>query len=233
MGPDSFGGAIITLNDVVKKTTLASGFTNDGNSGTRTQDMNANVTPYPIITPEVNDQDVPPVTTYTINWVEASPQTVMFPASFNLNGPTLVEVKVQVPLPPEQGDQVVSQTHWITPGVHGNSGPGLVVVVPGLWVQPEIVVFQNQARIRAKVTMMCGCEINDNSPWLPGDFTVFATITGPGGKQQPPIPLKFEINSQFAGLLTLPENGNYQVVITANQLSTTNSGSAQKNFSIG
>lgn len=227
LGPDSFGGAFITIKDQSSGKELANGFTDDGDSGSRQASYQPNSSPRPIIAP-----GTPP----TLYWLTAEGSTVKFAATLGLTAPTLLEFTVKVPLPPEQGDQFFSVTQWVLPGNDLTVGPGLVIEIPGLWVQPEVIVIQDQVRIRAKVTMMCGCEINDNSPWLPGDFEVTATVTpknGSGAGFPKTLPLEFEVNSQFVAELTMAQKGDYVVSIEGFQRSTANAGRAVMGFRVG
>ncbi len=220
LGPDSYGGAIISIKDVATGKTLASGFTNDGDSGTRSESYTPAATSCPIMTPTA------PFPTYYL--VVASTTTVNFTTSFYLTRPTLLEISAKVPLPDAQGNQHVSQTQWFIPGQSYSTEPGFVLEVPGLWVQPEIIATPQIAKIRAKVTMMCGCEINNNSPWIPADFEVDAHLYS-GENLVDTLPLSFEVNSQF-GTDTALKTGKYQAEIQAFQKSTGNVGVAKFDF---
>jgi hypothetical protein len=223
LGPDSFNGAIITVRD---GSTILSGpgFTNQGDSGTRASQRSVYSSPYPIVTP------TNPVTTY---FVVADPNTVMYAANLNLSAQQVLAVDVRVPLPPAQGDQFVTQSVQVNPGPQPQ-GPGVVIQIPGLWVQPELVVSGTTVSLKTKVTMMCGCEINvgttaNPSPWIPTDFEVIAQVVKP--TLQPPVKLTFDFNSQFLGEIQLPR-GNYTAEFSAKQLSIENAGKATVQFQV-
>jgi hypothetical protein len=211
LGPDSFNGAVITVTDSSTGRQIANGLTSPGDSGTRADAPNGNTSPYPITTPGGNP---------TTAWVQADPETVNFNFNVSLSAPRTFHVAARIPLPPEQGDQFVSGNLLVAPGVDHTNGAGFVLEVPGLWVQPEIVHDGLHLRIRAKVTMMCGCMINANSPWLPGDFAVSAMVN----KIEPEIglignfPMAFQINSQFYVDVVLKDPGTYQIMIHAEQV---------------
>jgi len=227
LGPDSFAGAFITIKEQSSGKELASGFTDDGDSGSRKDAYLPNSSRQPIIAPTQ-----PPI----LYWLTADEATVKFAASLALSAPALLEFIVKVPLPAAQGDQFFSVTQWVVPGKDLTVGPGFVIEIPGLWVQPEVVAIGNQVKVRAKVAMMCGCEINNNAPWLPEDFAVTATIipkSGSGAAFPNPVPLQFEANSQFAtAALTIAEKGDYAVRVDGFQQSTANTGSAVVDFSV-
>lgn len=228
LGPDSFGGAIITIEDISAGVILAEGMTDNGDSGTRTSEPAANTSPFPIITPTTP--------TATVYWPVVASTTVQYLGEISLSGPTLVKITVEVPLPPSQGNQCFSLTQWISPEGQNYPEAGFVIPVSGLWVQPELATMGNILSIKAKVTMMCGCEINNNSPWIPTDFEVFATIQAEKGGTSPvpnPIQLSFDVNSQFTIIpIDLP-SGRYEVQISAFQKSTGNSGVGMQMIEIG
>jgi hypothetical protein len=223
LGPDSYNGAIVTVS--AGSVRLAGpAFTNNGNSGKRATSPSEGASPYTIKTPG-NPKPY---------YVVAEPNTVSYVAKLNLAAPQTVGVEVRVPLPAEQGDQMVSTSVLIDPRRPEPSQPGFVVEVPGLWVQPEIVVLGNTVNLKTKVTMMCGCEINQDgttpSPWLPSDFKVTAQIVKP--VVQPPVELSFVFNSQFAGLTEVAGAGSYTAEISATQISTGNAGRARVEFRV-
>jgi len=225
LGPDSFNGAIITVRD---GSTILSGpgFTNQGDSGTRASQRSVYSSPYPIVTP------TNPITTY---FVVANPATtVQYTANLNLSAQQVLTVDVRVPLPPAQGDQLVTRTVRVNPGPQP-PGPGAVIEIPGLWVQPELVVSGTTVNLKTKVTMMCGCEINvgtptSPSPWIPTDFEVIAQIVKPA--LQPPVKLTFDFNSQFTGEIRLAP-GTYTAEFSAKQFSDIeNTGKATVQFQV-
>jgi hypothetical protein len=223
LGPDSFNGAVITVTDQSTGSQLATGLTSPGDSGKRVPASNANTSPYPIKTPGGN----PPVA-----WVEAGTNTVNFSFNLAVNAPMTLNVDARIPLPPEQGNKSAHATLEVVPGQIPTNNAGFVLEVPGLWVQPEIVADGLQMRIRAKVTMMCGCMINAGSPWVPGDFKVEAVVMrmGPIPTFVGTYPMAFQINSQFYADVNLAQSGEYQIVITAEQISIDNSGIATTSF---
>jgi len=211
LGPDSFGGAVITVSDLKTGKVLANGMTDTGDSGSQESSYVPGATDTPIITPGKPEA--------SLTWVVASASTVKFAADLDLEAPTLVKVSAGIPLPPAQGDQEVSVTTWLLPG---QKGPSLVLEVPGLWVQPELVFDGLNLRIRAKVTMMCGCEVNESSPWLPEDFSVHTVLVS--GKQRKEIPMEFEINSQYSSAVIPLKAGDHRVEVLAAQKSLANYG---------
>lgn len=226
LGPDSNNGAIITIKDFHTQKVLATGFTNGG-SGTRSDSYEPNASPCPIITPT---KSAP-----AVQWVVASSTTAHFSTTLKLSKPVLLEITAEIPLPPEQGSQFITNTQWIVPGVDLTAGAGFVLVVPGLWIRPEISTNQNTARIRAKVTMMCGCEINHFSPWLPQEFEVSGTISNAdpaGAPFRQAVHFSFVENGQYNSEVSLPQAGRYKLEVQAIQKRRGNIGYAVREFTI-
>ena len=221
LGPDSSNGAFITLKDVDTGKILSSGFTTNGDSGQRLTAYESNSSFSAIVTPGKPE---------VIHWLTASDSTAVYVAELKLTEPTLIEFSASVPLPEAQGNQHILKTEWISPHKNPSPGPGLVLEIPGLWVQPEVAAEGNQVRIRAKVTMMCGCEVNENSPWIPSDFQVSGKVKN--GKMEKSIDLDFSHNSQFFTEMTLDQKGEYEVEITGYQISTGNTGVARTKLTI-
>lgn len=214
LGPDSFNGAIITIVNLANGETLAQGLMNTGDSGTRSTTLVPDSSPYTIVTPSK-----PSPTTY---YVVASSTTVCYTGAFYIAEQTRIEVRVSEPLGGDRPNADSSIQLTVSPGQDLSQGVGIVVPVPGLWVQPEIIRLGTLLRVRAKVTMMCGCEINANSPWLPEDFVATATVqpieaddTGSGSHS-----MTFQINSQYYANVNVSPAGGYSIRIDAKQISS-------------
>jgi hypothetical protein len=220
LGPDSYNGAIISIRNAATRELLAEGLMNTGNSGSRTGSFFAWTSPYPIVTPTTPDR-----TTY---FVEADATSVGYAVTLPITKPTILEISAHVPLTVGQERPTATITQQVAPGEDFSQGIGLVIPIPGLWVQPELVTVGNLLRVRAKVTMMCGCMINTDattphSPWLPTDFVVSAQVTAVGEEEESlgSFPMTFLVNSQFFADVPLPiSNGSYRITITAKQMSS-------------
>ncbi|MFN8394590.1 MAG: hypothetical protein U0176_07965 [Bacteroidia bacterium] len=220
LGPDSFNGAIITIINLSNGETLAQGLMNTGDSGSRSTTIVRDMSPYTIVTP-----GNPSATTY---YVVADTTTVCYSGAFYIPEETNIEVRVSEPLGGDRPNAESSIQLRASPGQDLNQGAGIVVPVPGLWVQPEIIRLGTLLRVRAKVTMMCGCEINANSPWLPEDFVATATVTDLDGEKgtSNSYAMTFQINSQFFANVTIVPDRRYAIRIEAQQISSGLTGSA-------
>ncbi|HKP35573.1 MAG TPA: hypothetical protein VJT71_01855 [Pyrinomonadaceae bacterium] len=211
---DDIGGALITIRDVHTRELLAQG-TTSGGSGIKKL-MGIPVTRAQVLTTE-----------------EAS----VFTATLDLDQPRLVKVTAHGPLAAQRSANTVSLTQWVYPGRNVN---GFLMEIPGLVVQilnPPTHFLPSSApaeiEIRANVTMMCGCPI-ENAPWTPDLFEVTALIKR-GEFYSLEFPLSFDqkapdgIPSQF--FVTWPVPGNetqqpeiYEITVFAFQQETGNTG---------
>ena len=137
----------------------------------------------------------------------------------------------------------MTQSIWLYPGVSESPGDGerqdgLLLPIPGLLVGvlappahylPDATVAKEKIVFRANVTMMCGCPINFDGPWPPGDFEVVAHIEHENAKTTWPLEFVPEeaagAPSQFASQpWAPPAPGIYNVDVVAYQKSTGNLG---------
>jgi hypothetical protein len=218
---DDIGGALVTVRDVQTGELLARG-TTSGGSGESTL-MNVCVT----------RAEVLPVT-----------QASVFTASLDLDGPRLIKVKAYGPLAAQQSANAVSLTQWVYPGRNvtgGEQGGGFLLEIPGLVVQvlnPPTHFLPASApeciRMRANVTMMCGCPISPNTDWKPEEFDVTAAVKG-ADDYSVELPLAFDaeapfgVPSQFTADWRVPKNTTaqpqiYEIIVSAFQRATGNTG---------
>ena len=218
---DDIGGALVTVRDVHTGELLARG-TTGGGSGEQN-----------LMSVCVTRSEVLPVT-----------QASVFSATLDLEGPRLIKVKAYGPLAAQQSANTASQTQWVYPGRNvtgGEKGGGFLLEIPGLVVQvlnPPTHFLPATAlgdiRIRANVTMMCGCPISPKTDWPPEEFEVTAAVKG-GDDYSEEVPLAFDAEapfaspSQFAADWCVPKNTTgqsqiYEIIVSAFQRATGNTG---------
>ena len=168
-----------------------------------------------------------------------------FTAHLDLDRPRLLKITAYGPLAAQQAAGTVSATQWIYPGkdiTGGAAGGGFFLEIPGLNVQirnPPTHFLPAQAprkiKLRANVTMMCGCPISPkHPPWLPEDFVVTAAIEHEG-QGLAELPMAFDADardgapSQFVHAWRVPENTSgaaqiYAITVSAFQPATGNTG---------
>lgn len=231
LGPD-IGYSLVTVRDVLTGDVIAQGVA-EGDSGVLTTSA----------TPPAGATVSTVITGDAFQWLSPTPgspsPTAGFIAAFDLDQPQLVEVSAAALTNGVPNDHVTSARVWLPPSAQLISEPGLVLVMPGLNVQ---ILTPNPAQpatnplsVTAWVTMMCGCKISDTTDWPPGEFTVTATVLTLDGEGVANETLALQETSVFGTTtaMTLPSGaGNYQLVVTAVQESTSNSGSASMYFAV-
>lgn len=231
IGPDG-GYALVTLRDAVTGELLAQRLATGG-SGALSGTYSAGATGNAIVTPDGKGGE-------SIQWLSA-PQgsgTAGLLATLNLHAPMLVEFTAQTLANGIPNGHTVSQRMWVTPGVHLDHEPGVVLLVPGLSVQvlsPTVAhPPTGPLEITAWVAMMCGCKIDPGLPWIPSEFHVHARVRQIGGDFVDEVPLVWKSTSTYVNARPVqlpPGAGTYELTVNAAQPSAGNVGSASIFFS--
>ena len=126
------------------------------------------------------------------------PETAGYEAVMDLKAPTLVHVEARGPLGAPAAAITVSSNIWMLPG-RDVVGDGLILSFPGLIIEPTVESFgNNEVKIKAKITMMCGCPITPSGTWDADNYVVKATVLE-GGRVIAQAPLVYDGRpSQFA-----------------------------------
>jgi hypothetical protein len=226
LGPD-IGYAYVTVRDVLTGGILAQGVA-AGDSGV-----------LPSTPPPAPQQQPPagvPNGAIFLNglayWLGIDDTTAGFTATMELDAPALAEISASTIVNGLPSDEHVVRTRmWLIPGQDLTANPGLVLVIPGLNVEiltPSPVV---SGELQAWVTMMCGCKVGA-AYWPASDFTVTLTIINlADGSATTQLLTLSDTPSLYMTTLNLA-SGNYQLVVTAVQTSTSNCGSASAYISV-
>ncbi|HYR10984.1 MAG TPA: hypothetical protein VEQ60_24605 [Longimicrobium sp.] len=231
IGPDG-GYSLVTLREVVTGEILAQRIATGG-SGNLSTTFTPGASREVIVTPRAAGD--------TVQWLSApaGQSTAGLLATLDLHRPTLVEFSATTLSDGIPNGHGVKQQMWLTPGVHLDREPGVVLVIPGLNVQilaPDVAaVPAGSVTVTAWVAMMCGCKIADTptSAWLPEEFRVHARLRAVGGDFTAEAPLTFQATSTFgtdAPIALPPGAGNYELVVDAVQAAEGNVGSASYFF---
>ena len=234
LGPD-IGYSLITVRDAVTGEVLDEGLAS-GDSGQLTPGSTeppAGATVSTIITGS------------SFQWLSPTAgtpsPTAGYLATIQISQPTLDEVTAASLTNGVPNQHSTSARLWVVPGADLTVEPGLVLVMPGLDVailSPGIVApAQNPLTVAAWVTMMCGCKIADDSAWPSGEFVVTATVLDFEDTLVAQETLTWSstpsIFTTAATPIVIPaRQGNFRLVVTAVQASTSNSGSASMFFSL-
>ncbi|HEX2210300.1 MAG TPA: hypothetical protein VHG93_21665 [Longimicrobium sp.] len=233
IGPDG-GYALVTLREAVSGEILAQRIATGG-SGQLSATFGPGASREVIVTPAT------PVD--TVQWLSApaGQPTAGLLATLDLHRPTLVEFSAETLANGVPNGHVARQQMWLTPGLHLDQEPGVVLVMPGLSVQILSPGVANPPSgfmdVTAWVAMMCGCKISSaaGSPWVPESFQVTARVRAVGGDFHDETPLTYQTTSTFTTKepIKLPAGaGNYEVVVDAVQVAEGNVGSASYFFAV-
>lgn len=154
----------------------------------------------------------------------ATPDSASFTASIDIDRPVLARIRITGPLAVPQSIRHLSVTQWLLPG-RDLVEPGVVLQLPGLIVAPVGVAFiDGELQVEVDVSMICGCPITKGGLWDSEDFSVDASLYREGEKVRT-FALEFTGNSnRFAGKVTAPEKGNYELWISAYESNANNTG---------
>ncbi|MGR3278426.1 hypothetical protein ACSYAD_25350 [Acaryochloris marina NIES-2412] len=225
---DDIGGALITIKDAQTGSLLAEGLT-QGGSGQLLPDYGMDASLTAIATPGQAPQ-----------WVHAVLGTSQFCAELPLQRPTLLEISAYGPIGGLQSAHRATILEWVAPGQNLASGAGVVIVIPGLLVQvltpsTHSKITSDSALIdfSANVTMMCGCPIEESSPWPFNDFVVTANIHNVSQNSWQELDMAYSgTTSLFTVKTRITGTGDYLVTIDAQQISISNGGLGQVSFTL-
>ena len=157
-------------------------------------------------------------------------ESARFEAELNLLRPTEVTIEVRGPLAQMQSSGTVSETRILLPGKDYSTGNGIMIHLPGMVVdvlrpQAHLKTDAKTIEIIANVAKMCGCPIGEDTPWPVERYTVEALLYKAGGEFMRGVPLIYSgEHSIFTAPITLEESGAYQIIVTAFDPKTKDSG---------
>lgn len=205
----SMGGVLITIRDVDSGELLAKGVTK-GDTGDTKRIM--------VMDKKRSDS-------------LATDGAAKFVATLDIPEPRLIEVSAYGPLAQRQSSNKVSATQWIVPGKHINAGDGFLLQMPGLVVDvmdpPTHIKLSGgpQAmKLRANVTMMCGCTLEPGGHWDPSKYEVKALLKR-NGEAAGELALEYAgAISQFVATWDVKQVGTYQATVYAYDPANGNTG---------
>jgi hypothetical protein len=220
LGPD-IGFSTVTVRNAATGAVLASGAAGstaqNSDSGELAQTVSNNASSGVVLT-----YPGPQVWYLTAN----VGKTAFFQANFDIESPMLIEISAAA------CGITASGTMWIEPGSQLLTEPGYIVTMPGLAVGIIAVKAANEVfAVTAKVTMMCGCPINDaqtdpDGPiqWPSSEFQVWGEMRS-GGVAVTRAPFNLQQTSIYYGAVPVPKTkGSYELAVVAVQASEANAG---------
>ena len=205
----SLGSAQIVIRDSLTGAILASGRTS-GSTGDTARIMKS---------PQPRDH------------VLHSEGSARFEATLDLDRPTRVRVEATGPLAQMQSASTVTETWTLLPGKDYAKGNGLLLRMHGMVVDvlspPAHLKTSDveQIQVAANIMKMCGCPISAETPWPIERYTIEAHVYKAGGDLVETYPLPYAgEKSQFAGSIPMPGTGAFEIVVTAFDAKTRDSG---------
>jgi hypothetical protein len=163
----------------------------------------------------------------------ADAESAKFEATLDVTEPRLVTVELSGPQGQRQAQVTTSTQLWLLPGKHID-GDGLILEVPGFIV--DALAPQAHERhplaagktltlpLRANVVLMCGCPTEPGGLWDASKYELQALVKR-NGQPLTSVPLKYAgKTSTYEGELSLQQKGAYEVIVTAYDPATGNTG---------
>ena len=162
-----------------------------------------------------------------------------FAATLDITEPTRIQISAEGPASLPESANRVSLTQWLLPGKHLNNGDGVVLEMPGFALQAlapvagESLPVGGDVLVKVKMVMMCGCPITPGGLWDADKIEISASLSR-DGKVLGEWPLAYAGEaSLFQVPLPAASPGHYQVVVTAYDTVTGNTGLQRINYLVG
>lgn len=205
----SLGGMHITIHEIASGRLLASGKTTGSTGDT------ARLMTHP------HERD----------FVLRTEGSSRFDAVLELDRPTSVRITAFGPLAQRQAASTVSETWTLIPGKDYADGNGILLTLHGMVVDvldPPAHLKTgavDMLRVEANVMKMCGCPVGESTPWPVERYRVEARLYEATGELLEVVPLRYTgEHSQFAGDVPMPGVGAYEIIVTAFDPATKDSG---------
>ncbi len=215
----SMGGARITITDAGTGAVLAEGITRGGTGNTT------------VIMKKPLERHAP----------LADDKTAFFEAVLDIDKPLLVKISAEGPLARPQSITRTSREIWLLPGkdILGDgvilrlSGFALEIVSPHSLQRFSLKKSGGEIPIRVNMVMMCGCPIAPDGLWDANRYEVTAYVKQEG-KVVAQFPLSFAGETSFFKGVFKPEKpGRYEILVTAYDPGTGNTGVDSKLIIVG
>lgn len=211
------GGASVIIRDTLTGAVLASGKT-VGSSG---------------------DTDKLAVDPRTDQTVITGPGDAEFAATIDLAEPRRITVEIGAPGLGAYGGSAASQTQWVLPGKSPYGRNGWVLTLPGFMVDflhparhQEVPKGPVTVPIEANIVLMCGCPLAVGGVWDPTKFDIQYVVTSNGAAvARGPLRYGGQAN-RFVGEFNAANKAVYDIVVTAFDPASGNSGVAETTFEV-
>lgn len=153
-----------------------------------------------------------------------------FEATLDLTEPTHVVIEAEGPLGTEHAVQRTTTSLLLVPG-HHIVGDGVVLTLHGFTVEiveaPDEVTAGQTLRVRARITMLCGCPTEPGGLWDADGYDLSLDLVGPDGVVASGSLAYSGETSHYGGELVVPDepgSGELELRVVAVQASRANAG---------
>lgn len=163
----------------------------------------------------------------------------LFSATLDIAEPTRIQISAEGPAGLPESANRVSLSQWLLPGKHLNNGDGVMLEMPGFALEAlapaagASLPVGSDVTVAVKMVMMCGCPIMPGGLWDADKIELSARVLV-DGKPLGDWPLQFAGEaSQFHVQVPAARAGEYQVVVTAYDTVTGNTGLQRISYLVG
>lgn len=171
--------------------------------------------------------------------VITGPGDAEFAATIDLDAPRRITAEIGAPGLGAYGGSAASSTQWVLPGKSPYGRNGWVLTLPGFMVDflkparhQEVPKGPVTVPIEANIVLMCGCPLEVGGIWDPSKFDIQYMVSAKG-KPVASGPLRYGGQAnRFVGSFTAPAKAVYDIVVTAFDPASGNSGVAETTFEV-
>lgn len=164
-------------------------------------------------------------------------ESAVYVSTLDLDEPRRVRVIVKGPIGQPQAKAEASSVRWVLPGKHVETGDGWLIVVPGFAVDvlsPGAHTYVDDSpetmQITANVVMICGCPTTPGGTWDSDEIEVTAQIRHNGEIVGTHRMTYAGQASRYSTDIPSQEKGIYEILVTAFDRRTGNSGVDRSSF---
>jgi hypothetical protein len=162
-----------------------------------------------------------------------------FSAVLDISDPVRVQISAEGPVSAPESANRVSLTQWVLPGKHLDAGDGIVLTMPGFVLETLAPLADTEfpvgrkVNVKVKMVMMCGCPIMPGGLW-DADYIEVSARLSLDGQVLGDWPMAFtgEI-SEFQADIPADSAGQYEVVVTAYDSHSGNTGLQRISYRVG
>jgi len=161
-----------------------------------------------------------------------------FETTISLTKPQQVTIQAIAPVNHEESSVFAQTQVWLVPGKHID-GNGVILEIPGFVIdglypqthQGFSIEEDERIELKANIVMMCGCTISEGGLWDSNQMEVDAMVYV-NGEYWKTIEMKNTEANTFTANLALEKTGSHEVIITAYNSTSQNTGVEQLNFRV-